>query len=440
LQQNRSFFYPAANVAIVLSDAIPSIQDIASLSYVKVRAAFSKSGNVNLSPYSLQATYSQPAGFPFGNTAGFTANKTIPSDNLKPEFVNTKEVGLELGFLQNRVNFQATYFNQKNTDQILKVTQSIATGYTTRLANAADFNNYGVEMDLNLNPLIRIGKGRLDFRINATYNNNKVTSTLNNAPVIVGGNVSTQGNPGFTQNAAGYPTINNIAQVGSPAFQFQTTDYLRDSINGKVIVDAKTGNPTQAPGLVNVGRTLPLWVVGFTPSYSIGNFSVSMTWDYKGGHKFYSGLGPDMDNAGISARSASYGRQRFVFPNSEIMQNGKLVANTNVQVQDGNYGFWTGANTNEGIGTNYMASAAAWRLRELNISYSLPGKWLGGGKIIKKVTISAVGKNLLLIVPKSNQWGDPEFNYSTTGNTFGIASGFQSPASRLFGGSINVQF
>jgi hypothetical protein len=116
------------------------------------------------------------------------------------------------------------------------------------------------------------------------------------------------------------------------------------------------------------------------------------------------------------------------------------VANTNVQTQDGNVNFWTGANTRTGIATNYYSSADAWRLREFTISYSLPNKWIGGGKVIKKVTVSAVGKNLLLIVPKSNQWGDPEFNFSTTGNTFGLASGFQSPPSRLFGGSISVTF
>jgi hypothetical protein len=45
-----------------------------------------------------------------------------------------------------------------------------------------------------------------------------------------------------------------------------------------------------------------------------------------------------------------------------------------------------------------------------------------------------------LLVPKSNQWGDPEFNSATGANTFGLSSSFQSPASRLFGGSITVQF
>ncbi len=434
LQQNRSFFYPAANVALVLSDAIRGLKDISWLSYLKVRGAISKSGNVNLNPYSLQATYAQPLGFPYGSTVGYIANPTIPSANLKPEFVNTKEAGIELGFLQNRVMFEATYFFQNNTNQILQVSQSPTTGYPIGLANAADFNNYGVEMDLGLTPLVKIGKGRIDIKINATYNNNEVTHTLNNTPVIIGGNFA------FIQNSVSGPTINNIAAVGKPAFGFQMSDYVRDPLTGKVVVDPVTGLPSEASALVTKGRTLPLWIVGFTPSYSIGNFSFAMTWDYKGGHNFFSGLGSDEDFAGISARSAEYGRQRFVFPNSVIETSpGKFTPNTNVQVQDGNSGFWSQA-VNTAIATNYYASADALRLREVNISYTLPAKLFRNAKVIKRVTISAVGKNLLLFVPASNQWGDPEFNYSATGNTFGLASSFQTPAGRLFGGSLTVQF
>jgi outer membrane receptor protein involved in Fe transport len=47
---------------------------------------------------------------------------------IEPEFVNSSEVGFELGFLGNRINLDATYFNQKNTNQILEVQQSAATG------------------------------------------------------------------------------------------------------------------------------------------------------------------------------------------------------------------------------------------------------------------------------------------------------------------------
>ena len=222
-------------------------------------------------------------------------------------------------------------------------------------------------MDLNITPVVKIGKGRIDFRINATYNDNKVTKTYNNQPVIVGG--SNQ----FIQNSVSSPTINNVAVVGMPAFAFQLTDYVRDSATGKVIVDAVTGMPKEAGPLVTKGRSLPLWVVGATPSFTLGNFSISMTWDYKGGHDFFSGLGSDEDFAGISARSAEYGRQRFVFPNSVYWDGSKYVNNTSIQVQDGNAGFWA-SSINSAIATNYFSSAAAWRLRELNISYTLAAK------------------------------------------------------------------
>ncbi|RYY88614.1 MAG: SusC/RagA family TonB-linked outer membrane protein [Chitinophagaceae bacterium] len=443
LAANRSFFYPGVNGSVILSDAIGMMKNSRTLSYAKLRAAWSKSGNVNLGTYATLPTYSQPAGFPYGTFAGYTAGNTIPSADLKPEFVETKEVGVELGFLKNRINIEATYYHQNNTNQILTIQQSWASGYPTAIANAADFKNYGFEGDINLTPLVKVGKAAINFRFNAHYNNNEVIRTLNDANVVVGGS----GN--FTQNAGSSPSASNVAVVGMPAFAFQLTDYKRDP-QGRVIVDSLTGMPTQASAQIIKGRTLPLWTLGFTPSVAVGNFNFSMTWDYRTGHNFYSQLGSDMDFAGISEGSAQYGRRRFVFPNSVIAitkgPNPEDVIgyrpNENVQVQDGNYGFWATSATNTSMATNYFASAAAWRLREVNISYTLPNKWLGGAsKFIRSVSLSAVGRNLLLIVPKSNNWGDPEFNQAgNNNNTFGLASAFQSPAARYFGGTLSVQF
>jgi hypothetical protein len=218
------------------------------------------------------------------------------------------------------------------------------------------------------------------------------------------------------------------------------TDYERDPATGKVIINPLTGDPSLATALVTKGRTLPLWVIGISPSFDIKDFSISMTWDYKGGHNFYAGQGSDMDFAGISARSAQYDRQRFVFPNSVYWDGAKYVDNTNILVSDGNYGFWTGKTTNLGIATNYFASAAAWRLRELNLTYNLPKKLVRETNFLSSASISLVGKNLLMFLPKSNQWGDPEFNYTSSGNTSGVSSAYQTPASRFYGATVNVQF
>ncbi len=438
--ENNSYFYPGVNAAVLLSDAISALKESRTISYFKVRGSISKSGNVNLGntanlgSYQLEALYTQTNGFPYGNLGGFSAANVKPDPNIQPEFVNSKEIGIELGFLQNRINFEGTYYYQKNTNQILDVQQSAATGYPTKTANTADFENEGLELDLKLTPLVNIGKGRINLNVNATFARNKIISLADGIPELAIG-----GTPNFTQLAASSPTVQNYAIVGQPAFVFKTSDYKRD-LEGHVIVDKITGNPQLSDSLVIRGQTLPKVILGFTPSFTIKGFTIGMTWDYRSGHSAYFGMGSDMDFTGISARSAQYGRQRFVFPNSVYLEGNKYVPNQNVQTSSGGVNFWTSGALNSSVGTNYFASAASWKLRELAVNYDIPLKVLGNGKVIKRATVGFVARNLLILLPESNQWSDPEFNYTATGNTFGISSVFATPPSRTFGGTVTLTF
>ena len=431
--ENNSYFYPSANASVVLSEAIDALKVSGFMSYLKLRASWAKSGNVNLGTYALAPTYTAAGGFPYGNLPGYTADNLIPDPNLKPEFVESKEVGVELGFLKNRINLDATWYHQKNTDQILAIQTSSTTGYTQRLANTADFENYGFEVDLRLTPLVNIGKNvRIDFKVNATYNDNKILRLADGVDEL-----SIGGSANFIQTKVGAPTAANFAIVGMPAFVFKLSDYDRDP-QGRVIVDEQ-GNPHLSDSLVVRGRTMPKWILGFNPTISWKGLSVGMTWDYKGGHDMYHGLGTDMDGYGISARSAQFDRQRFVFPNSVYWDGAKYVPNTDRQVSGNGIDFWGNDAYNTQVATNYFSSAAAWKLRELSISYELPSKWVSRTKVIKRATVSFVGRNLLTFLPESNQWSDPDFNYATN-NTNGLSSVFQTPPVRTFGGSISLNF
>ena len=434
LDQN-SYFYPAVSASLVLTDAIPALNDSRILSYLKLRGSISKSANVNIGPYQLEATYNQTNGFPYGNLGGFSAGNAVTNPLIEPEFVNSKEFGVEFGFLNNRIAVDATYFFQNNTNQILQVQQSAATGYPAYFTNTADFENYGVELDLSLSPLIKVGSGRINLGINVTYNDNKITSLFPGINELAIG-----GSNEFTQLSASSPDAYNYAIVGKPAFVFKLSDYARDD-QGRVIVDRLTGDPRQEDSLVTRGRSLPLWNIGFNPSFSFKGFTFAMTWDYRGGHYAYHGIGSDMDFTGISARSAQFGRSRFVFPNSVYEDgSGKFVPNENIQVSNGGRSFFAVGATNTSIATNYFTSASYWKLRELAISYTLPFGFIGEEKIIKRIVVSAVGRNLFTFLPKSNQWTDPEFNYTVTGNTFGINNVFSTPPARIFGGSLTVTF
>lgn len=430
---NNSYFYPGVNASLVLSDAFKGIKESKVVSYLKIRGSFNESGNVNINPYSLYPTYSSVSGFPFGSLPGYSADNRSPDPNLKPEFVASKELGFELGILKNRFNLDVTYFHQKNTDQILAIQTSSTTGYTSRLANTADFKNYGLEVDIRLTPLVNLGKAKIDLKMNATYNDNKILRLSDGVSELAIG-----GSDNFIQRKLGSPTATNFAIVGLPAFVFKLTDYERDT-QGRVIV-GDDGNPHLSDSLVVRGRTMPKWILGFNPSFSWRGLTISMTWDLKMGHDAYHGMGSDMDGYGISKRSAQFGRQRFVFPNSVYWDGTKYVENTNRQVSGTGIDFWGNDAYNTQVATNYFSSAAALKLRELAINYDLPSKWITKSNVISRATLSLIGRNLLTFLPRSNQWGDPEFNYSSADNTFGVSSVFQTPPVRTFGGSLTLTF
>ena len=430
---HNSYFYPGVSAALVVSDAVNALKKSSVISYLKIRGSYVKSGNVNLGIYALEPTYTSAGGFPFGSLPGYSADNAIPDPNLKPEFVLSREAGFELGLFRNRVSLDATYFHQKNTNQILSIQTSATTGYTSRLANTADFKNYGVELDLRLTPLFKIGGGRFDLKMNATYNDNKIIRLSDDVNEL-----SIGGSGNFVQLKLGAPSAFNYAIVGLPAFVFKLTDYERDD-QGRVIVDAE-GNPHLSDSLVVRGRSLPKWILGFNPTFSWKGLTVGMTWDYKGGHDVFHGIGSDMDGYGVSKRSAQFDRQRFVFPNSVYWDGTKYVANTDRQVSGNGIDFWGNDAYNTQVATNFFSSASAWKLRELAISYDLPEKWMKATKFIKQATISAIGRNLLTFLPKSNMWGDPEFNFTSTGNTSGVSSVFETPPVRTFGGSISITF
>jgi TonB-linked SusC/RagA family outer membrane protein len=417
--QDISFFYPGASASVVLSEAIPAIKNSKQISYLKVRGAWSKTGNVNLGAYSLENTFSPGGNFPYGTLLGFTSDNTLRKDTYKPEFVVNKEVGMEISLLKNRVNFEATYYSQDNTDQIITVAYSAATGYPNALLNAASFTNKGLELDLRLTPLVTFNNVNIDFKVNYTHQTNEVTKLIEGVNELGIGN-------------------GNFVIVGQPAYTFRLTDYVRDSL-GRVIVDAASGFPTVDPSVKTFGQTLPTHLLGLNLNVNWKSLTLGIVADYRSGNQIYSGIGPDMDFSGISYRSGQNGRMPFIFPNSSIADgSGKYVANTGVYTSGG-YNFWSQA-VNTSAQSNYIASAAFWKLREVSLSYILPNKWFNFTKgAVKSASFTLTGRNLFMWLPETNEWTDPEFS-NTTGNAQGVNDRNNTPPTRLFGANFTFNF
>ncbi|RYE26725.1 MAG: SusC/RagA family TonB-linked outer membrane protein [Sphingobacteriaceae bacterium] len=436
-RSNNSYFYPGVSGSLVLTDAIPALKNNTALSYFKLRGGWNKTANADIAAYSLASTFSQTlaSGFPYGSLPGYTAGDAAYDPLLRPEKIQNVEFGFESGFINNRINLEATFFRQNNTDQIIAINTSSTTGYTSYNLNAASFINKGVELDLGLTPLVDLGQVHVNFKANATFNDSKVTSIY----------------PGLDQiSIGGYTYAGNYAINNYPAFVIRATDYVRDP-NGRVIVSPTTGAPTADPNTKIYGNTLPKWIVGLNPSVRWKGLNVSALFEYRGGYFAYSDLGNAMAWTGVSELSAINSRERFVFPNSSVLVNGTYVPNTNVTLNNPET-FFTGVARS--VATNYIISAASWRFRELSIGYDIPVSLLKKQNVIKGINVALTGRNLALWLPKSNQYTDPDFTYSpsasnfgngsttgvTTGNQAGISNSSINPPVRTFGGNLTITF
>jgi TonB-linked SusC/RagA family outer membrane protein len=436
--ENRSYFYPSADVSFVLSDVFPALKESSVVDYWKIRAAVSKTGNVNINPYALLPVYESSTGWSRGTF--FREGGSLVSKDLKPEITSGYEFGTEIRLFDDWAEFDFTYYHTSTTGQAIESQIATSSGYSAYLLNTGEVTNKGVETALRLNP-IRTDDWRLQLGLNYTHNKNLLVS-LHPDTKRIGVNGSTV----------------IFAEEGYEVNQIIVPDYARDP-QGRVIVDVNTGYPSRATESVHLGNTTPKHRLGLNFSLSWKNITLSSVFEYRGGYYYAFTGGSSLDFTGSSARTAYYNRERFVFPNSSYLDpaSGQYVENTNITVSDGGMGFWTNATYNRGTTSNYVYSGNYWKWRELAISYKVPSKVLGKlGKVLQEITVSLQGRNLFLWVPASNEFTDPDLSTSPdlitvaapstnpsgngTNNAIGVSNLTSTPPSRYFGGAVSFTF
>lgn len=429
LPENRSFFYPAADVSFVASDALDFIKDSKVVDVLKFRAGVSKVGNVNLESssgnpfgaYSLYPTFNPTSGFPYGSLGGFSQSSQLISPNLKPEMTKAFEVGTDFTLFNNRIDGSVTYYKSSTTDQTVSTTISNASGYTAFITNTGEVQNSGIESALHFTPYRSAGGFSVTLGGNFTYLDNTVKSINANLPRL-----QISGTSAYAVEGMAFPVL-----LG--------TDYLRDP-QGRVIVDAVTGYPSADPQLKVLGNTQPRQRLGLDMEVRYKGLRFTSLFEFRGQYNQFSQVGSSLDFSGSSARSAFYNRERFVFPNSSYLDaTGNYVPNTSITVADGGAGFWASGNFNRNVTSNYVYSGNYWKWREASLAYNLPKSLLASTKVIKTATITLTGRNLFLWVPKTNEFTDPDYNNSDN-NAIGITGLGQTPPTRFYTASISLTF
>ncbi len=430
--QNRSFFYPSADVSFIVTDAFENIRNSGKISLIKLRAGVSKVGQVNLGSefgaYSLAPTFGGSSnGFPYGGLAGYTVGNLLVSNNLKPEITKAYEVGLDLNMFNDRLTSTWTWFSSKTDDQTVNTAISSTTGFTSLLTNTGQTQSQGLEATLHYD-LVKNSDWSVTVGGNYTYLDNKVNFISADLPKLA-----------LSSNGSGA----SYAVAGKAFPVIMGFDYKRD-LAGHVIVSGVTGLPTKTDAISVLGNATAKNRLGLDGAVRYKQFRFSILFEYRGGYQIFNSMGTEMDWSGTGIRTAAYDRQSFVFPNSvyaDPAKPGSYVPNTSVAIANGNgnNGFWTDG-INRDVTSNYVTSGDFWKLREISLGYDVPTKIFGKSNVIKGMTVSLQGRNLFLWLAKDNLYTDPEYSSGGSDNNGIGITGLSSPPSRFYGATISFKF
>lgn len=207
------------------------LKDVDVLSDLKLRLGYGITGqqNINSGDYPYLAVYEtnkDGAYYPIlGEGTTYRPNAYNP--DLKWEKTTTYNVGLDFGFLNNRINGAVDYYYRKTTDLLNSVFVSAGTHFKNKvLSNVGSLENSGIEFSINSKPVVTTD-WTWDLGFNITYNKNEITKLTTgdseNYYVAAGDNIG----GGRDMKAMAHA-------VGHPASSFYVYQQVYDE-NGKPI-------------------------------------------------------------------------------------------------------------------------------------------------------------------------------------------------------------
>lgn len=235
-QNNKWGLFPAAAFAWRISEE-PWMKSVTSLSNLKLRLGYGITGqqDLNAGDYPSIPTYhnnQMGSYYMFGNSAVVPITPNAYVSDLKWESTTTYNVGIDFGFINNRINGSLDGYIRKTKDLINYVPISAGTNLSNYVTtNVGDLKNTGIEFALNFVP-VQTKDWNWDFGFNLSWNKNKITKlTDNNDPNYAG--VATGGISGGVGNNI------QLQQVGHPTNSFyvyqQVYDEYKNPIEGAYV-------------------------------------------------------------------------------------------------------------------------------------------------------------------------------------------------------------
>lgn len=435
----------------------------------KLRIGWGQTGNANIGGY-LWGTSIVKMSSSLGT--GYRP-KNIPNTSIKWESQEQWNVGLDLGFMHDRLNVVVDWYKKVSNDMLMALQLPSYMGTqgntSSRLdppyGNYGSIENSGVEISLNTHPLIGKFQWDSDFQISFNKNKLKALTGTANAQIVGYGqwndvvSVSNVGESlynfyGYVCDGV-YQDYEDLQKSPKPeqypsngVFNRKNTVWVGDikykDISGP---DGKPDGVINEYDKTNLGSPMPKFTFGWTNTFRYQNFDLSIFINGSYGNKVMNYLGMQlthMNSAWENQLNSVTGRARLepIDPN-KVYSSGQYWYDdvTNVRVSNPEAVIPRASiqdpNDNDRISDRYIEDGSYIRLKNITLGYTFPNK------LIKKFGINNLRlyaniQNLLTITGYDGY--DPEIGASTqSANVYGLDYGrYPSPTVYSFG--LNVSF
>ena len=423
---NNSYWYPSLSGSFVFSELL----DWKPLSFGKIRLSYAQAGS-DLNPYQTSTTYNVGAVYA-GNVVANTlyVPDNLANPNIKPSFAHSYEAGIDLNFFQNRFGVDFTYYQQKNRDQIIDLTVSGTSGYSSATINAGLIENKGIELTLTGSP-VRSKNVSWDAVFNISKNKSMVVELAPGIDV-------------YPYSSTTYSSVTSYlnSYVGQPFGSLIGKAYQRDPATGKILLGSNN-LPLYTAATHNFGSVLPDYTGGFQNTLRVFGLELSAMIDYQFGGQFFSRTKMLAIKTGMAEETAAINDngKNVRDPLSEgggvhivgISDATKELVDTYV---DARSYFRTVLGTH--VYEEWLYDASYIKLREIRLGYTFSKTRLG--KLpFQSVGIALIARNPAMIWQKAPEGLDPS-ELSTGSQSISWFESGQANTVRSYGINLNINF
>lgn len=430
-KDNRFGYFPSFAAAWNIGNEA-FMQSVKPVSLLKLRAGYGQTGNQNIGAYAFADKLSVNGVYNFGSQRGFESNLVnliypylLSNPSVKWESVEQYNVGLDIGFLQNRIVANLDFYVKSTRDMLTKKPVPQTSGTSLEQADWPPVNigkvlNRGFEFTVNTKNFV--GEFKWETSLNMSFNHNEVVS-IGGPEILNGVSLIREGQPinsfyGYELGGI-YQTLDEV--FTGPVMENRAPDkashnpYKNTSPGDMWFVDVDGNGEINDLDRTVIGNPSPDCIFGFNNTFSYKNFDLSIFFQGALGNQVWNGVRASHESMNSTYNQLATTLERWTGEGSSYSMPRAIYADPN---------------NNSRASTRWLEDGAYAKLKNLTFGYTLPEKWIRKAKM-KALRLYVSLDNLCTITNYSGL--DPEAGLS--GLDYGVY-----PSARTYMFGVSVKF